>query len=200
MSESEDLQSNSFCDGYSVRSRMKSGSHIWDRGRPDETRAFFALSTLRGVGQKTLFALAESGRSFSDVVEQGLTTEPIDSRPPARHDVPVSVTRWATSRSDALRRGDELAAMLERLGVRLLLRGDPRFPQQLLDLPRPPHWLFVQGAMSPLKGPAVAIVGTRNPSADVLGARTGTASGVFNGPVHDDVGEICPSPCLFGEC
>src|SRR5260370_14085489 len=50
--------------------------------------------------------------------------------------------------------------------MRTLLRGDPRFPQQLLDLPRPPHWLFVQGAMSPLKGPAVTIVGTREPSAD----------------------------------
>jgi DNA protecting protein DprA len=166
MGESKDLQSNSFCDGYSVRTNMKSGSRIWHRGRPDETRAFFALSTLRGMGQKTLFALAESGRSFSDVVEYGLTAEPIDSRSAARQDVPVSVTRWAASRSDALRRGDELAAMLERLGVRLLFRGDPQFPQQLLDLPRPPHWLFAQGAMSPLKGPAVTIVGTRNPSAD----------------------------------
>ena len=62
-------------------------------------------------------------------------------------------------------RGDELAEMLEQLEVRLLLRGDPRFPQQLLGLPRPPHWLFVQGAMSPLQGPAVTIVGTRKPSA-----------------------------------
>ena len=166
MSEPEGVRSDSFCDVHSVQAPIKSGSRILDSARPDETRAFFALATMRGIGQKTLFALAEAGRSFSDIMEHGPTGESIDGRPAARHDERGSGPRWSSFRSDALNRGDELAATLEQLGVMLLLRGDKRFPKQLLDLPRPPHWLFVQGAISALRGPAVTIVGTRKPSAD----------------------------------
>jgi DNA protecting protein DprA len=165
MGESEGLQSQRFYDLQSVQTRMKSVSRNWDRSRRDETRAFFALATIRGVGQKTLFAIAEAGRSFSDVIEHGLAGA-ISDRFAARHDESVTVGRWSAVRSDALNRGDELAEMLQRIGVKLLLRGDSRFPERLLDLPRPPHWLFVQGAISLLKSSAVTIVGTRNPSTD----------------------------------
>jgi DNA protecting protein DprA len=62
----------------------------------------------------------------------------------------------------------EMGDLLTEMGVRLLFRDDPRFPRALLDLERPPHWLFVQGATAPLAMPAVAIVGTRRPSEDGL--------------------------------
>jgi DNA protecting protein DprA len=57
---------------------------------------------------------------------------------------------------------------LTKIGVRLLFRHEPCFPRALLDLERPPHWLFVQGTTAPLSMPAVAIVGTRKPSEDGL--------------------------------
>jgi DNA processing protein len=166
MCESEGLRFHSFCDVHSVQAPIKSGSGILGSARPAETRAFFALATMRGIGQKTLFAFAEAGRSFSAVIEDGLTGVSIDSRPAAFYDEAGSGPRRSSFRSDAFNRGDELAAMLEQLGVVLLLRDDNRFPQQLLDLPRAPHWLFVQGAISALRRPAVTIVGTRKPSAD----------------------------------
>jgi DNA protecting protein DprA len=121
---------------------------------------------MRGIDQKTLFTVAETGRSFSDFLEHGPTAEPIGGLPAAHHDESVSTARWSAIRSDALNRGDALAAMLEQLGVAVLFRDDPRFPERLLDLARPPHWLFVQGSIGLLKDPAVTIVGTRKPSTD----------------------------------
>ncbi len=129
-------------------------------GNPDETRAFLALATVRGIGQKTLFALAGSGRAFADALDQGPTDDDPGAAPPAR--------RWSAVRNHALSRGDELAGLLERLGVTLLFSDDPRFPPQLLKLERPPHWLFVQGSIDRLADPSLAIVGTRKPSADGL--------------------------------
>jgi DNA processing protein len=124
----------SFGEGRTCGEAIDTRTHAIRRGSGHgtsvETRAFFALATMRGIGQKTLFALAEAGRSFSDVMEHGPTGESIDGRPAARHDEPGSGPRWSSFRSDALNRGDELAAMLEQLGVMLLLRGDKRFPQQ----------------------------------------------------------------------
>lgn len=137
----------------------------WDRARPDDKSAFLALATVRGIGQKTLLALAEAGRPFSDVMEHGPTDEPIGGRA-ARYNAPIWAARWSAIRSDAVSRGEELAAKLEQLGVALLFRGDPCFPRQLQDLSRPPHWLFVQGSITRLSEPAVTIVGTRKPSAD----------------------------------
>src|SRR5262249_19695719 len=36
----------------------------------------------------------------------------------------------------------------------------------LFDLPNPPYWLFVRGKSEPLNRPALAVVGTREPSED----------------------------------
>jgi DNA processing protein len=133
-----------------------------------EIRSFLALSTVRGVGQKTLFALAEGSRSFSEVIEFGPDDEADSSGVRVRTEPPLSERRWSAIRSHALGQGDELAALLERLGVSLIFRDDPRFPDQLRDLVRPPRWLFVQGSIELLKQPSLAIVGTRKPSADGL--------------------------------
>jgi DNA protecting protein DprA len=162
MSDSKGLRSLSFRDGDGAQDR---GLHPMSSNWSAETRAFLALATIRGLGQKTLFALAKADRSFSDIIEHGLTDERVGQLA-TRHHEPVSAKNWSAIRSDALSAGDELAAMLGRLGVMILFRGDSRFPHQLLDLPRPPHWLFVQGAFSRLSGPTVTIVGTRKPSAD----------------------------------
>jgi DNA protecting protein DprA len=128
----------------------------------DEERAFLALATVRGIGQKTLFAMAEDRKLFSDALEYG----PETSKPAGSDGKPVSERHWSRVREQALEQGDRLAQHLEALGIGLLFRGSPGFPSALLDLERPPHWLFVQGSIERLSDPSIAIVGTRKPSVD----------------------------------
>ncbi|WP_406871956.1 DNA-processing protein DprA [Aminobacter sp. P9b] len=117
------------------------------------------------MGHKTLADLAEAGHRFAEVLEN-TPAELLPRRAVGGRD--TAPTEWGTvlgkAQADARKMGDRLTEM----GVRLLFRDDPRFPRALLDLERPPHWLFVQGAMAPLAMPAVAIVGTRKPSEDGL--------------------------------
>lgn len=129
----------------------------------DEVRAFLALATVRGIGQKTLFALAETGRSFRKALDNG-PDETVPHAPGV--DKPVTDRRWSAMRLHALAEGDRLAERLEALGVALLFRDSPGFPPALLELERPPHWLFVQGSIDRLCEPSIAIVGTRKPSTD----------------------------------
>jgi DNA processing protein len=42
--------------------------------------------------------------------------------------------------------------------------GDPRYPTALLETPDPPLLLYVRGAFELLQAPAIAIVGSRNPT------------------------------------
>ena len=133
-------------------------------GATNEERAFLALSTIRGIGQKTLFTVADDRRSFADALEYGL-----DATNPAGSDgKPMSERQWLRVRGHALEQGDRLAEHLEALGIRLLFRSSPGFPSALLDLERPPHWLFLQGSVERLAEPSITIVGTRKPSGDGL--------------------------------
>ena len=42
--------------------------------------------------------------------------------------------------------------------------GDPRYPRALLDSPDPPLLLYARGAFDLLQAPAIAVVGSRNPT------------------------------------
>ena len=131
-----------------------------------EARAFLALASVKGVGQKTLFAIAQAGRRFTEVLDHGPDMEPDRQAVRVRTEPPMSPRQWLAIRNHALARGDALAEQLDRHAVTLLFRSDPRFPQQLLDLEFPPHWIFVQGKLDLLRERSVTIVGTRKPSAD----------------------------------
>jgi DNA processing protein len=136
----------------------------WSPG--DETRAFLALAAVRGVGQKTLFALADAGRRFSDVLDHGPDAGAEQDDVRTRSEPPMPRRQWSAIRNSALARADILGEHLARAGVAIVFRGDPCFPAQLLELERPPHWLFVQGEINLLHQPSVAIVGTRKPTGD----------------------------------
>ncbi|OHD04538.1 MAG: hypothetical protein A2095_02675 [Sphingomonadales bacterium GWF1_63_6] len=133
-----------------------------------EKRAFLALASVHGVGQKTMFGLAESGHRFSEVLDYGPGDTVVGTRAIDQKGEPISQRQWSAIRNNALGRADSLAESLDQLGVSLLFRDDADFPAQLLDLARPPHWLFVQGSTALLHEPSVTIVGTRKPSADGL--------------------------------
>ncbi len=149
-------------------------------GTIDEKRAFLALSTVRGIGQKTLFAMADDRRSFSEALEYG----PDATNPAGSDGKPISERQWSRVRGHALTQGDRLAEHLETLGIGLLFRGSPGFPSALLDLERPPHWLFVQGSVERLAEPSIAIVGTRKPSGDgfFLSRYVGACLGEWGAP------------------
>jgi DNA processing protein len=62
----------------------------------------------------------------------------------------------------AASRPDALAAHCARLGVRILLDGDPSYPPALAGDPERPAVLFTAGDLDALAARRVAVVGTRN--------------------------------------
>lgn len=57
------------------------------------------------------------------------------------------------------------AWLAEAPSRRIATVGDPTYPAALLETPDPPLLLYAQGRLEILKQPAIAIVGSRNPSA-----------------------------------
>lgn len=72
----------------------------------------------------------------------------------------IDADRWATE-AGAVDPSALLAAH-RRDGQLVLAHGDPAFPDRLAEDPVPPPLLFARGDLGALRGPAVAIVGTRN--------------------------------------
>lgn len=133
-----------------------------------EMRAFLTLSAMRGVGHKTLWELAEAGRTFSSTVETGPPKEGPSARRLGSGSASVSLSDWRSLRVQASEQAAGLEDLFRERDIKLIFRGNPHFPRSLLDLKRPPHWLFVQGSIPALGAPSIAIVGTRKPSDDGL--------------------------------
>lgn len=149
--------------GWSTGPELSRPDSPTDRAR--EALAFLTLAGVRGVGHKTLADLADAGHRFADVIDDA----PADLLPRrAGANRETASAHWGTILGAAQAHALGMRDRLTEMGIRLLFREDPRFPRALLDLERPPHWLFVQGAMAPLAMPSVAIVGTRKPSEDGL--------------------------------
>lgn len=60
---------------------------------------------------------------------------------------------------------DKALAWSEKPGHQILHLADPEYPQTLLQIPDPPALLYVRGRLDLLNAPALAIVGSRNPTA-----------------------------------
>src|SRR5438045_6977802 len=58
--------------------------------------------------------------------------------------------------------GARVSAQLAKIGARVLLAGDPEFPDQLAEIPEPPVVLYFWGDMALLRRPIVAMVGSRD--------------------------------------
>lgn len=65
----------------------------------------------------------------------------------------------------ARRQADAWMAEADAAGVLVRWSGEAEYPARLLELPDPPPALFLRGALPAADAPAVAIVGTRRPSA-----------------------------------
>ncbi|MBD1589621.1 DNA-processing protein DprA [Pseudomonas sp. C2L12B] len=131
-----------------------------DRGYWRHERiAFLALSTLRGVGFRTLYKISKSGMSFNSALRDpsaaGLEKFMLDS---PGGDFEGLKKLWEAGVAEAKKLGN--------LNISLMFRKEQRFPQKLAAIHDNPEWLFAQGNIENLYMPAVSIVGTRKPSDD----------------------------------
>ena len=133
-----------------------------------EKRAFLCLAMIKGVGFQTLWQLAESECSFHAVfnLSGNELAKTLNSK--GARVAQGSNLDWTRIKSASEKEVAQLDATFRNLQIQVVFRSDDSYPQSLLDLEDAPHWLFVQGNVEILRAPSVAIVGTREPSADGL--------------------------------
>lgn len=133
-----------------------------------EKRAFLCLAMIKGVGFHTLWQLAEAKSSFQAVFNLSNDELVKTLRARGARISQGSSQDWTEIRSSCEKTVDQLTAVFRNLRIGILFRSDGNYPRALLDLEDPPHWLFVQGNVEILQVPSIAIVGTREPTADGL--------------------------------
>jgi DNA processing protein len=122
---------------------------------PAETRALLTLHLVPGLGPRLTSALLHRFRSPVAVLRASAAE---------LQQVPYLGRRLAEGIARALLEID-VAAELERMQkhrVRLLGSTDPAFPASLVEIPDPPHLLYVRGDQKPADTRAIAIVGSRH--------------------------------------
>jgi DNA processing protein len=131
-----------------------------------------------GRSAESAFAVA-----IGDEAPTGLAAAMFERSPDLRR-------RWAASA-----RANDPIQIAERcgdLGVQVILPADPDFPPQLIDDPRRPAVLFVQGDPGVLDARRVGIVGTRNPT------RRGAQTAARFGHELADAGVVVVSGLALG--
>ena len=138
---------------------------FWER----ETVSLLALSSVKGLGYWTLYKLAESNINFYEVIKAPSARAFDDHLSKAGGRVPkISDVDWIEFQKELWVKGNEIYRRLKKEEVRVIHHGEPYFPESLRNIAEPPKWLFVQGNLSILHKPSIAIVGTRKPSEDGL--------------------------------
>jgi DNA processing protein len=115
---------------------------------------WLALTLVPGLGPKLTDALITRFGSASAV--RGLSASDFQ-------EVPQIGSRLGDRFAAALAKADVAREreLLDRHGVRIVLRGSADYPARLATLPDAPHVLFVRGETAPADDRAVAIVGSR---------------------------------------
>ncbi|MFZ5452276.1 MAG: DNA-processing protein DprA [Thermodesulfobacteriota bacterium] len=128
-----------------------------------EKLPWLALRSIPGVGLVLFQRLVQALGSPAGVFEAGI--------PELRSlkGVTPAIAKAITSFKD----WDRVEAQISRLaaaGAQVLTQDDPRFPARLLNIPYPPPYLFIRGALEAEDAQAVALVGTR--AASYYGLKT----------------------------
>jgi DNA processing protein len=126
-----------------------------------ETRAWLTLSLTVGVGDSTLRHLLQAFGMPEQVLDAGAAAlgRVVDAR-----------IAQALCADDA-HRANEVAAALDWLAQDdnfLISVADPHYPKDLLESPDPPMLLYCKGNLARFEHPAVAVVGSRNATAQGL--------------------------------
>jgi len=117
-----------------------------------------ALNQVEGIGAATMLRLA---RVFGSA-EAAVMATADDLAAHGR----LSPHQAAEVKRVSLEHLTESIAAWSRAGIALLAIGEERYPTSLLDLRTPPPLLYLRGELLPADERSVAIVGTRQPTAE----------------------------------
>jgi DNA processing protein len=126
---------------------------------PEDLDAWLRLLRTPGVGRtaaRRLLAACGSPQAVFDVqpaaLQELMGAGPAAAlqEPPARHDEQLAAT-WAWLEADAARH--------------VIVLGDAAYPASLLETADPPLLLYAQGRVDLLQAASIAVVGSRNPTA-----------------------------------
>ena len=138
------------------------------------SQSILALLNTPGVGRRSVQQILAKNVALDLSQPSDLRDLLIETRASSTASVP-SIVDFERGCSEATRLIEEA----ESQGVQIVSAHDPRFPSQLRSIPDPPVVLYVKGEMSALGHPAIAVVGTRDPTsfgaaaAERLGANLG---------------------------
>ena len=109
-----------------------------------EQLAFLALASIKGIGQKTLAAIAAAGRGFRDLLAIEETSEAVELLRGygARVDGSVGAD-WRRVREQAVQRGLRLLDSFKRGEISVIFRNETKSLSHRWDLrgdPPPPRW------------------------------------------------------------
>ena len=140
-----------------------------------EVATLVALAQLPGIGAARLRTLVAAFGSAAAAVQ-------------APAGAIAALPGFSRAAASAIRRchhsqGERILEALDRIGARALLPEEPEFPPLLLEIPEPPAVLYAWGDLSQLRGPAAAIVGSRDHSAYGADAARLLAAGVARAAV-----------------
>lgn len=138
---------------------------------PDSRTALIALACLPSLSPRRLWRMLEHHRP-TDLWERVRAGVPL-AREATKHMHGTTMPRLCVESSNV--DVDRVLEACERVGARVLVRGDPDFPALLADDLEPATVLFVRGRLAPLEARRVGIVGTRN--ATVAGRATASELG-----------------------
>ncbi|WP_197566623.1 DNA-processing protein DprA [Billgrantia diversa] len=128
----------------------------------NETVAFLAVASIKGVGFWTMHQIAGLGTGFKNLLKDAPYNE---IQKVLRVSLPEE-DQWEQEKKSLWSTGQAIARDLAHQGIMLLFPEQETFPEKLKYINAPPRWLFVKGSIANLSSPSTAIVGTRKPSSD----------------------------------
>lgn len=129
-------------------------------------RNFLILASLKGVGFETMNKIAGSDVSFQAISESLDSFEMAEViRGFGAHSVANNAEDWKRQVDLAITDAEKIERNFIDRGIDIIWKGSEQYPTQLLDLPDPPKWLFVEGNKEVLNAESIGVVGTRKPSA-----------------------------------
>lgn len=129
----------------------------------NETIAFLAIASIKGVGFWSMHKIAGSEPGFKEALKSE-TSDNLDQY--LRTKLSFNDKSWPEMQEELWVKGLESARMLAKMGVRLLFCDQPGFPESLKNIPDAPRWIFVQGNISNLNHKSISIVGARKATSD----------------------------------
>lgn len=139
-----------------------------------DSQSILALLNTPGVGRRSVQQILAKNSTLDLCLPRDLRDLLLETRSSSTASVP-SIGDFERGCSEAMRVIEEA----ESQGVKIISSHESRFPSQLRSIPDPPVVLYVKGEMSALGHPALAVVGTRDPTsfgaaaAERLGANLG---------------------------